>query len=117
MTSTSRITRPSGARGRPNDSARRAGEVEGDPLWPLPLWVGYDDELASRIADLNNVAAGPFAGAIMGALFLKRFVTATPAWLHVDLYAWNPKERPGRPVGAEAQAVRALYALVRERFG
>jgi leucyl aminopeptidase len=99
------------------EQARRAGEVEGDPLWPLPLWVGYDDELASRIADLNNVAAGPFAGAIMGALFLKRFVTATPAWLHVDLYAWNPKERPGRPVGAEAQAVRALYALVRERFG
>jgi leucyl aminopeptidase len=97
--------------------AQRAGEAEGDPLWPLPLWAGYDDELASRVADLNNVSAGPFAGAIMGALFLKRFVTATPAWLHVDLYAWNPKERPGRPVGAEAQAVRALYALVRERFG
>jgi leucyl aminopeptidase len=99
------------------EQARRAGEAEGDPLWPLPLWAGYEDELASRVADLNNVAAGPFAGAIMGALFLKRFVTATPAWLHVDLYAWNPKERPGRPVGAEAQAVRALYALVRERFG
>jgi leucyl aminopeptidase len=99
------------------EQARRAGEAVGDPLWPLPLWAGYDDELSSRIADLNNVAAGPFAGAIMGALFLKRFVTATPAWLHVDLYAWNPKERPGRPVGAEAQAVRALYALVRERFG
>jgi leucyl aminopeptidase len=99
------------------EQARRAGEAEGDPLWPLPLWAGYDDELGSRIADLNNVAAGPFAGAIMGALFLRRFVTATAAWLHVDLYAWNPKERPGRPVGAEAQAVRALYALVRERFG
>ena len=37
-------------------------------------------------------------------------------WLHVDLYAWNGKERPGRPVGAEAQAVRALYALIAERY-
>ncbi|MFM2287870.1 MAG: hypothetical protein RL684_1013, partial [Pseudomonadota bacterium] len=99
------------------EQARRLGESEGDPLWPLPLWAGYDEDLASRIADLNNVSPGPFAGAIIGALFLKRFVTATPHWLHVDLYAWNPKERPGRPLGAEAQAVRALYALVRERFG
>jgi leucyl aminopeptidase len=99
------------------EQARRLAEAEGDPLWPLPLWAGYDDELASRVADLNNVSPGPFAGAIVGALFLKRFVTATPNWLHVDLYAWNPKERPGRPLGGEAQAVRALYALVRERLG
>ncbi len=99
------------------EQARRLAEAECDPLWPLPLWAGYDDELASRVADLNNVSPGPFAGAIVGALFLRRFVTATPHWLHVDLYAWNPKERPGRPLGAEAQAVRALYALVRERLG
>ena len=99
------------------EQARRLAEAEGDPLWPLPLWAGYDDELASRVADLNNVSPGPFAGAIIGALFLKRFVTATLDWLHVDLYAWNPKERPGRPLGGEAQAVRALYALVRERLG
>ena len=60
---------------------------------------------------------GSFAGAIIAALFLKRFVTATPEWLHVDLYAWNPKDRPGRPQGAEAQGLRALYALVRKKFG
>jgi leucyl aminopeptidase len=99
------------------DAARAAGDAVGDPLWPLPLWAGYDDELASRVADLNNVSAGAFAGAIIAALFLKRFVTATPDWLHLDLYAWNPKERPGRPVGAEAQGLRALYALIRRKFG
>ena len=49
--------------------------------------------------------------------FCKRFVTATRDWLHVDLYAWNPKDRPGRPLGAEAQGLRALYALIREKFG
>jgi leucyl aminopeptidase len=93
------------------------GREHADPVWPLPLWQGYDDELSSRIADLNNVSASPFAGAIIAALFLKRFVTATPGWLHLDLYAWNPKDRPGRPQGAEAQCVRALYQLIRRRYG
>jgi leucyl aminopeptidase len=98
-------------------SALAAGEATCDPLWPMPLWAGYDDEFSSRIADIGNVAAGAFAGSIIAALFLKRFVTHSPAWLHLDLYAWNPKERPGRPVGAEAQCVRALYHLIRQRFG
>ena len=93
------------------------GRVHCDPVWPLPLWQGYDDELSSRVADLNNVSASPFAGAIIAALFLKRFVTATPNWLHLDLYGWNPKDRPGRPLGAEAQCVRALYQLIRRRCG
>lgn len=92
------------------------GDAEADPLWPMPLWEGYDDELASKVADLGNVSASPFAGSVIAALFLKRFVTAR-SWLHLDLFAWNPKERPGRPIGAEAQCVRALYRLIRRRFG
>ncbi|MGH8252663.1 MAG: leucyl aminopeptidase family protein, partial [Steroidobacteraceae bacterium] len=99
------------------EAARAAGEAVCDPLWPMPLWSGYDDELSSRVADLNNVSQGAFAGAIIAALFLKRFVTTTSDWLHVDLYAWNPKDRPGRPLGAEAQGLRALYALIRKKFG
>ncbi len=96
---------------------RSVAEAEGDPVWPLPLWSGYDEDLSSKIADLSNVSAAPFAGSIIGALFLKRFVTNCSRWLHVDLYAWNAKDRPGRPVGAEAQCVRALYRLIRARFG
>jgi leucyl aminopeptidase len=69
------------------------------------------------VADVNNASPAPFAGAIIGALFLRRFVTQSPDWLHVDLFAWNPKERPGRPVGAEAHAVRALYSMLTERYG
>ena len=94
----------------------RLGTELGDPVWPMPLWANYDDELNSRIADLNNVSGTAFAGAIIGALFLKRFVTATKHWLHADVYGWNARDRPGRPVGAEAQAVRAAYALIRQRF-
>ncbi len=96
---------------------RLIGEEEADPVWPMPLWSGYDDELASKIADLSNVSAAPFAGSIIAALFLKRFISNTTNWLHIDLYAWNARERPGRPVGAEAQCVRSLYRLIRSRFG
>jgi leucyl aminopeptidase len=95
---------------------RIRGDEEADPIWPLPLWAGYDEDLGSKVADLNNVSAAPFAGSIIGALFLKRFVTATPSWLHLDLYAWNTKDRPGRPVGAEAQCIRSLYRLIRSRI-
>jgi len=96
---------------------RSHGDEESDPVWPMPLWSGYDDEFSSKVADLSNISAAPFAGAIIAALFLKRFVTATPNWVHVDLYGWNSRERPGRPVGAEAQCIRSLYRLIRSRFG
>ncbi len=94
-----------------------AGAAEHDALWPMPLWAGYDDELASKVADLNNVAASTFAGAIFGALFLKRFVSDRTPWLHIDLYAWNSKDRPGRSVGGEAQALRGVYRYLVQRYG
>jgi leucyl aminopeptidase len=94
----------------------RHGAAVADPLWQLPLWPGYDDELSSKIADLNNVSSSGFSGAIIGALFLKRFVAEARHWVHVDLYGWNSRDRPGRPVGAEAQGVRALYAYLKARY-
>jgi leucyl aminopeptidase len=97
-------------------SFREIGDEEMDPVWPMPLWSGYDDEFPSKVADIGNVSPGGFAGSPIAALFLKRFVT-TPRWLHVDLFAWNPKERPGRPVGAEAQCVRSVYRLIRAVAG
>ena len=106
-----------GSRDETLDALLRHGRGIADPLWLLPLWDGYDEEIASKIADINNVSGSTFAGAIIGGLFLRRFVTEARDWLHVDLYGWNPKDRPGRPVGAEPQAVRALYALLVERFG
>ncbi len=98
------------------DLARHA-EAEADPMWRLPLWAGYREGLSSKVADLNNIAESGFAGAIYAALFLKEFVTDTKAWVHFDLYAWNGRTRPGRPEGGEAMTLRALYALVEDRFG
>lgn len=89
---------------------------ERDPLWRLPLWQPYMEMLSSKIADTNNVGGG-HAGAITAALFLSKFVERAKSWMHLDIFAWNPKERPGRPEGGEAHSVRALYALLTERYG
>jgi len=95
----------------------RLGTAVQDPLWRLPLWRGYEDTLKSRIADLNNNPAYNLAGAITAALFLNRFVEKTKNWVHLDIPAWIDRPRPGRPLGGEVNAARALYALLKERYG
>ena len=95
----------------------RASAKTNDPLWRLPLWAGYEEALDSDIADLKNDPDGwAQAGSVTAALFLKRFAPETGAWVHLDIFAWNPKGRPGFPSGAEAQAIRALLSVVRSRF-
>jgi len=86
------------------------GRAVGDPLWRLPLHEGYAGWLDSPIADLNNVASKPMGGAIIAALFLRRFVPDDIPWAHLDLYAWNDTTRPGRPEGGEATGMRAALA-------
>ncbi|MCG2840461.1 leucyl aminopeptidase family protein [Sandaracinobacter sp. RS1-74] len=104
-----------------NDEALADGLLAGgaqvdDPLWRLPLWQGYRRLFRSDIADLNNNAESGFAGAIVGGLFLERFVAAGTPWAHMDIYAWNPTPRPGRPKGAAAMALFAALAHLESRF-
>jgi leucyl aminopeptidase len=94
-----------------------AGTEEDDPLWRMPLWRPYRRNLDSKIADLNNVSDGPQGGAITAALYLQEFVEPGIPWAHLDVMAWNNRTRPGRPEGAEAQTLRALYAHIAGRFG
>ncbi|WP_047310081.1 leucyl aminopeptidase family protein [Rhodopseudomonas palustris] len=98
------------------DLARHA-KAEHDPLWRMPLWAPYDSWLDSKVANINNAPSGGFAGSITCALFLQRFVEAAKSWLHVDIYGWTPKSKPGRPEGGECQAARAIFALLSERYG
>jgi leucyl aminopeptidase len=86
-----------------------------DPIWRMPLWDPYDGDMDSPIADLKNTGDGAFAGSIYAALFLRKFVDA-PAWAHFDIFAWAPKDKPARPQGGEAQALRAAWAVIRRRF-
>ncbi|MAM95120.1 leucyl aminopeptidase family protein [Parvibaculum sp.] len=94
-----------------------SAEAMSDPLWRMPLWKPYDAWLESKIADVNHISDGPFAGSITAALFLARFVEKARAHVHFDIYGWAPKAKPGRPVGGEAQGIRALYHLLKRRYG
>ena len=87
-----------------------------DPLWRLPLYDPYDALLSGKIADLNNITGGSFAGSVTAALFLRRFVERTESWAHFDVYGWNPVAKPGRPEGGEVQAAHAVYDLLKARF-
>jgi leucyl aminopeptidase len=93
-----------------------AGEVH-DPMWRLPLWRPYRRMLDSYIADIANSGASRFAGAITAALYLERFVPASTPWLHLDTYAWNDHDRPGRPRGGEAMGLRAMFRMLERRYG
>jgi leucyl aminopeptidase len=89
--------------------------AEQDPLWPLPLWQGYKKELASDIADLNNIGTSP-AGAITGALFLEHFVEPSTPWVHIDMYAWEQTGKPGRPRGGSDTGMRAVVKFLEDRY-
>jgi leucyl aminopeptidase len=93
-----------------------SAEVQ-DPIWRLPLWKPYDSWLASKVANLNHIAQNSFAGAIVAALFLRRFVSATTPFAHFDIFAWNQSARPTGPEGGEAQAIRALFHHLSRRHG
>jgi leucyl aminopeptidase len=94
-----------------------AGTAEADPLWRLPLWKPYRKYLDSKIADINNASDSGFAGAVTAALYLQEFVDPKVPWVHIDTYAWNASTRAGRPEGGEGLALRALFTLIRKRFG
>jgi leucyl aminopeptidase len=92
------------------------GMAVADPLWRMPFWQPYDQLLKSRVADVNHIYNGPFAGSITAALFLKRFVKNTPRFVHMDIYAWTPRAVPARPAGGEPQAARAAFQLLSEAY-
>jgi len=93
-----------------------AGEQARDRVWRLPLWRPYLSYLKSSIADLGNCGSSRMAGPITAALYLERFVPESQPWAHLDLYAWNDSDRPGKPTGGEAQGLRAAFSLLHKRF-
>jgi len=94
-----------------------SGRAVGDPLWRMPFWAPYDKMLKSSIADVSHIAEGSYAGSVVAALFLKRFVKEARRFAHLDIFAWVPREQPGRPQGGEPQAARALFQFFRQELG
>ncbi|MGN6237024.1 leucyl aminopeptidase family protein [Dyella sp.] len=98
------------------DAVLAAGKRTADPLWQLPLWRPYRKMLDSYLADMANAGGSRHAGAITAALYLERFVPESQAWVHLDTYAWNDADRPGRPRGGEAMGLRAFFAFLQSRY-
>jgi len=83
------------------------------------------------------VSVGGPGGHITAALYLQSFLRNAPGstgssgmrdeggdlsppvqtpWVHVDMMGFNRAARPGRPVGGEAQGMRAMYTWLKERY-
>jgi leucyl aminopeptidase len=88
-----------------------------DPMWRLPLWKPYNAMIEGKSADLNNSPDSPNGGAITAALFLQKFVDAKTRFLHADIAAWTDRAKPGRPLGAEPNGIRALFAALEPMYG
>jgi leucyl aminopeptidase len=87
----------------------------GEKIWRLPIVGEYEDNLKSDFADLTNVSAEKNAGTIIGAIFLKNFVSKTP-WVHIDIAgtSWYSKKRGYLPKYATGYGVRLLLEMLKQ---
>jgi leucyl aminopeptidase len=90
-----------------------AADAAGEAMWPLPLPEHLRKGLDSEVADLRNIGAGPYGGALTAAIFLREFVGDVP-WAHLDIAgpadttsAWDENAR-----GGTGFAVRTLLNLL-----
>jgi len=93
-----------------------AGDEVEDPMWTMPLYQPYRKLIESPIADLNNTGKSSLGGCITAALFLEHFVEPEIPWVHIDTFAWNPADHPGRPSGGEALGLRAVFKYLQSRY-
>tara|TARA_Y100000052_G_scaffold22006_1_gene22432 strand:- start:31004 stop:32377 length:1374 start_codon:yes stop_codon:yes gene_type:complete len=93
----------------------KAAKAAQDPAWHMPLYMPYESMLKSSIADFQNSASGPMGGSITAGLFLKKFVEME-SWVHWDVWAWR-NAKYGNPEGAAACGLRAMFEVVKNRYG
>jgi leucyl aminopeptidase len=91
-----------------------AARSVGEPVWQLPMYADYDEQIKSDVADIKNVGDGRWGGSITAAKFLERFVGGIP-WTHVDIAgpAFAEKPRPWTDGGATGSMVRPFVELAR----
>jgi len=96
------------------DALAAAARSVGEPVWQLPMYAEYDDQIKSEVADIKNVGEGRWGGAITAAKFLERFVGGIP-WTHVDIAgpAFAEKPRPWIDGGGTGSMVRAFVEFAR----
>jgi leucyl aminopeptidase len=68
------------------ENIKMAGEISGDKCWSLPLEAAYEPNMESQVADMCNIGTkGYKAGATMGGMFLREFVSKSIIWAHIDI--------------------------------
>jgi leucyl aminopeptidase len=104
------------------DRVRRAGDLVGEPAWPMPLPEDVRKGMESAVADLSQVNAGmDRAGHMLqGGIFLSEFVTAGVQWAHIDIA--GPGYHSGEPYGYIAKGgtgvpVRTLVEVISDISG
>jgi leucyl aminopeptidase len=99
---------------RLSDQIRRAGELAGERLWPLPLWDVHREHMRGQVADVRQVA-GRDGGTITAAAFLWHFAGDEIPWAHLDIASTANTERASaiQPAGATGFGVRTLTELLR----
>ncbi len=65
------------------DELRRAGDVTGETVWPMPLLDAHEKAMRSKVADWKN-SGGRNGGVSTAGAFLRGFVGDTP-WVHLDI--------------------------------
>ncbi|KAA8495768.1 putative cytosol aminopeptidase [Porphyridium purpureum] len=96
------------------DQLEKQSRIQGDYMWPLPMYTPYKGMLSSTIATMKNCATGGLAGAITAALYLKAFVRPDVPWMHLDINGFNNTARHGRPEGGEVMGARAIFHFIEE---
>ncbi|MFO8125307.1 leucyl aminopeptidase family protein [Yoonia sp.] len=94
------------------DAVTKAARKVADPVWRMPFHEPYEAMIEPGIADLDNAPKGGFAGTIMAALFLRRFVESP--YMHFDIYGWQPNAAPSRPKGGVGMGARAVLEALPE---
>lgn len=95
------------------DEIQVAAREEGEPVWQLPMFDLYDEQIKSKVADIKNIGDGRWGGAITAAKFLQNFVGDLP-WVHLDIAgpAFADRPKPYRDAGATGTMVRTLLRWV-----
>lgn len=81
--------------------------------WRMPLPEDYKEFLKSNFADISNMSASKWGGAITAALFLSEFIKDT-RWAHIDIAgpAYTKKETDYCSIGGTGFGVRLLCDLL-----
>ena len=91
------------------DALKSAADTCGEPVWQLPMFADYAEQIRSEVADIKNVGEGRWGGAITAAKFLEEFVAGKP-WVHIDIAgpAFLESAKPWLDAGGSGFGVRTL---------